>query len=173
MTVPRTFPPYAADERTTLVAFLDFYRATIRRQADGLDAARLARALPPTSMTLGGMLKHLAYVEDWWFGVNLAGSAPTAPFDDVDWAADEDWDWHSASDDDPDELRRLLDEAVARSDRILDGTASLDVLAERRHPHTGEGLSARWIVVHMIEEYARHAGHADLLREAIDGETDL
>jgi uncharacterized damage-inducible protein DinB len=173
MTTTRTAPPYVADERTMLVAFLDDQRATILRQTDGLDAEQLAQALPPSTMTLGGMLKHLAYVEDWWFGVTLAGEPPSPPFDEVDWRADADWDWHSAADDDPGELRRLLRDAVSRSQRILDGAGSLDAEAARRHKRTGGPISARWIVVHMIEEYARHAGHADLLREAVDGATDL
>lgn len=165
-------PPYAADERTTLLAFLDSHRDTLRRKTAGLDAAQLAATLPPSDLTLGGMLKHLAYVEDWWFGVNLLGEDPRAPFDDVDWEADGDWDWHSAAEQTPAELLALLDEFVARSDEAIAATDSLDALAARRHPSTGEGLSLRWILVHLIEEYARHNGHADLIRKSIDGSTD-
>ena len=162
---------YAADERTTLLAFLDSHRDTLRHKTEGLDAVQLARTLPPSDLTLGGMLKHLAYVEDWWIGVNLVGDPPSAPFDDVDWTADPDWDWHSASEQTPTELRELFDALAARSDALLAGADSLDAIAERRHPHTGEGLSLRWILVHLIEEYARHNGHADLIRESIDGAT--
>ena len=162
---------YAADERTTLLAFLDSHRDTLRRKTEGLDAAQLAMTLAPSDLTLGGMLKHLAYVEDWWIGVNLVGAPPSAPFDDVDWAADADWDWHSASGQTPEELRELYDAFVDRSDAFLAGVDNLDAIAERRHPHTGEGLSLRWILVHLIEEYARHNGHADLIRESIDGST--
>lgn len=171
MPTERRSVPYAADERTTLLAYLDWHRDTLRVKTEGLDAGQLSSAHPPADLTLGGMLKHLAYVEDWWLGVNFAGDPPRPPFDDVDWDADGDWDWHSAADQTPEELRALYDGFVARSDEILAATDSLDAIAQRRHPHTGEGLSLRWIVVHLIEEYARHNGHADLIREAIDGST--
>ena len=161
--------PYAADERTTLLAFLDSHRDTLRRKTEGLDAAQLAATLAPSDLTLGGMLKHLAYVEDWWIGVNLVGLAPHAPFDDVDWDADGDWDWHSAVEQTPAELRALFDAFVARSDALVADTDSLDVIAQRRHPHSGDGPSLRWILVHLIEEYAQHNGHADLIRQSIDG----
>ena len=162
-------PPYVGDEPTVLRGFLGHYRATLLRQTEGLDGDQLQRTLPPSPMTLGGMLKHMAYVEDWWFGTNLAGRPPSAPWDSVDWDADDDWDWHSATDDDPDELRAMLAEAIDRSDRILDEVPDLDAICARRHLRTGEPLGVRWVVVHMIEEYARHCGHADLIRESIDG----
>ena len=164
-------PPFAADERTTLLAFLDSHRDTLRRKTEGLDADQLAMTLAPSDLTLGGMLKHLAYVEDWWIGVNLAGLPPTTPFDDADWDADDDWDWHSAAGQSPEYLRQLIDAFIARSDRLVADIGSLDAIAVRRHPHTDEGLSLRWILVHLIEEYARHNGHADLIRESIDGST--
>jgi uncharacterized damage-inducible protein DinB len=177
MTVPRAEPPFAADEATMLRSFLDFYRATILRQADGLDAAQLATPLPPAEMTLGGMLKHLAFVESHWFEVVLGGAPYAAPFDAVDWDADSDWDWHSARDDSPDELRALLRAAIGRADAATDAALAavdgLDTASVRRSRRTDEAFTLRWILVHMIEEYARHAGHADLIRESIDGETDL
>ena len=178
--VPRTDPPLTADEITTLRSFIDFYRATILRQCAGLTVEQLRTPHPPSTMTLAGMLKHLAYVEDVWFNVRLAGNEPAPPWDTVDWSADDDWDWHSALDDTPEQLTGLFDDAVAASERILE-----DVLAETPPPGTGaldrnaarEGrrgqISLRWILVHMVEEYSRHAGHADLLREALDGATDL
>ena len=171
MTTERTRVPFAADESATLLAFLNWHRDTLRMKTEGLDAEQLDATLPPSDMTLGGMVKHLAYVEDWWFGVNFAGRPPAAPFDDVDWDADADWDWHSASGAPYEELRALFDRFVEVSDQIITGAASLDETAARRHPKTGEGLSLRWIVVHMIEEYARHDGHADLIRQSIDGST--
>jgi Protein of unknown function (DUF664) len=160
--------PYAADERTTLVAFLDWHRATLRLKAGGLDAQQLQRTLPPSDLTLGGMVKHLAYVENWWFGINLAG-VTTEPWASVDWAADEDWDWHSAADDTPDQIWDLWETEVAAADATIADSDSLDRLTVRKHPRTGEGLSLRWMLVHMIEEYARHLGHADLIRQSIDG----
>ncbi len=166
----RTKVPFAADERNTLVGFLNRHRDTLRMKAAGLDAEQLDIALPPSSMTLGGMLKHLAYVEDWWFGQGFAGGPAAPPFDDVDWDADNDWDWHSASGAPPEELFALFDRFVEASDQVITAAASLDDLADRR-ARNGEELSLRWILVHMIEEYARHNGHADLIRESIDGTT--
>lgn len=171
----RTDPPLAADEATMLRAFLDYHRDTMRRKTEGLDAEQLARTLPPSSMTLGGMLKHLALVESSWFERVLAGGDYMPPFDGVDWDADADWDWHSATEETPAQLRALLDEGIARADRVVDEAlaraSGLDTISAKRDPRTGEGFSLRWILLHMIEEYARHNGHADLLRESIDGET--
>ena len=169
-----------------LRSFIDFYRATIRRQCDGLTVEQLRTPHPPSTMTLAGMLKHLAYVEDVWFNVRLAGNEPAPPWDAVDWAADSDWDWHSALADTPEQLTAQLDAAVATSERILDeflaravdqaveqapGAGALDQPLVRAGRH-GQ-ISLRWLLVHMVEEYGRHAGHADLLREALDGATDL
>ena len=169
MTDTRPRPPYAGNERETLLGFLDWHRATFRIKAGGLDDAQLNQTLPPSRMTLGGMVKHLAFVEDWWFGFNLTG-AQAEPWASVDWEADEDWDWHSASDDTAEELWRLYETEVARAGETV-RDSDLDRLSERTHPRTGERISLRWIVVHMIEEYARHNGHADLIRESIDGAT--
>jgi hypothetical protein len=166
----RTKLPFSADERTTLTAFLDRHRDTLRMKTSGLDAEQLDLALPPSTMTLGGMLKHLAYVEDWWFVQGFAGQPAAAPFDDVDWDADNDWDWHSASGATPEELRALFDRFVEASDQVIASAVSLDDLAARPG-RNGEPISLRWILVHMIEEYARHNGHADLIRESIDGTT--
>ena len=124
-------------------------------------------------MTLGGLLKHLSFVESYWFAHRLHGRSPAAPWDTVDWSADADWDWHSAADDAPDELRSLWSDAVSRSrDLVTEALADggLDRLAEKPWPD-GSAPSLRWIILHMIEEYARHNGHADLLRESVDGET--
>lgn len=168
----RTDPPLAADEVTTLRGFLDFHRDTMRWKTAGLGTAELAATLAPSTMTLGGMLKHLAYVESQWFSVVLRGEPIMAPFDTADWSADRDWDWHSAARDTPQQLRTLFDRAVAASDAVLDtalAEGGLDQPTVRADRHTGERWNLRWVLVHMIEEYARHNGHADLLREAIDG----
>ncbi|MBK5249382.1 MAG: DinB family protein [Actinomycetales bacterium] len=165
--------PIAADEVATLLGFLDYQRATLEWKTRGLDAAGQGAHLAPTSMTLGGLLKHLAYVEDHWFSRSLHGRDPEPPWEAVDWKADEDWDWNSAAQDTPEQLRTLWQDAVARSrslvaEALADG--GLERLARRTWPD-GRAPSLRWIVVHMIEEYARHNGHADLLRESVDGET--
>ncbi|MEZ5091989.1 DinB family protein [Nocardioides sp.] len=169
-------PPLAADEVTTLRSFLDFYRATLRRQAEGLTAEQLATTLPPTTMTLGGMLKHLAVVEEGWLVETFGGDELGEPWASVDWEADRDWEWHTAADDEPAYLFELYDRAIATADARIDEAlrgAGLDALSVRPGRRTGEPFSLRWILVHLIEEYARHAGHADLLRESIDGLVDL
>jgi uncharacterized damage-inducible protein DinB len=127
-----------------------------------------------STMTLGGLLKHMAYVEDLWFSRRLLGHDAQPPWDTVDWNADPDWDWHSAANNSPEQLRSLWQDAVTRS-RTLTTQALADGGLGRPSnvldTFHGVAPSLRWIVVHMIEEYARHNGHADLLREAIDGET--
>lgn len=169
----RPEPPLAADEADTLIGFLEFHRATLSWKTDGLDAAGLATTVGVSSMTLGGILKHLALVEDDWFGCCLLGRPPAAVWADVDWDADRDWDWHSAADDGPDEVRALWRTTVEQSRRDLTIALTgggLDQLAVRRWDD-GRAPSLRWILAHLIEEYARHNGHADLLREAVDGQT--
>jgi uncharacterized damage-inducible protein DinB len=169
----RPEPPPAADEIATLLGFLDYQRATLAWKCSGLDAAGLGATVAASSMTLGGMLKHLAYVEDSWFSEVLHGRDPQPPWDTVDWKADRDWDWHSAAEDTPEQLRTLWQESVARS-RALTTEALADGgparLARRTWPD-GRAPSLRWILCHMIEEYARHNGHADLIRESVDGDT--
>jgi uncharacterized damage-inducible protein DinB len=167
----RPEPPPNGDEAATLLGFLDFQRATLLWKCTGLDQSGLSATLGSSSMTLGGLLKHLAYVEDDWFSRALWGRDKSAPWDAVDWSADPDWEWHSAAADTPEQLLSVWQEAVDRSRQsVAEALAEggLDQLAQRRWPD-GRALSLRWIVVHMIEEYARHNGHADLLRESVDG----
>jgi uncharacterized damage-inducible protein DinB len=124
-------------------------------------------------MTLGGMLKHLALVEQVWFARSLHGMDRQPPWDTVDWKNDPDWDWDSAAQDSPDELRALWQSAVDSSRALLSdalANGGVDQLARRAWPD-GRTPSLRWILCHMIEEYARHNGHADLIREQVDGET--
>lgn len=169
----RPEPPLAADETATLLGFLDYQRATLAWKCGGLDAAGLRATVGPSSMTLGGLLKHLAYVEDYWFSQRLHGRDRQPPWDTVDWAADPDWDWHSAAEDSPEQLFALWGQAVTRS-RSLVAEALADGGLERLAvPARGDPRepSLRWILVHMIEEYARHNGHADLFRESVDGLT--
>ncbi|MDE3065859.1 MAG: DinB family protein [Acidobacteriota bacterium] len=165
--------PVDAAETETLLGFLDYQRATFEWKTRGLDAAGMSARVGPTSMTLGGMMKHLALVEDWWFGENLSGVPASRPFDGVDFAADPDWDWRTGAEDDPSSLRELWADAVVRSRAHVEAALAdggLDRLAARRW-RDGRTPTLRWIVCHMIEEYARHNGHADLIREAVDGST--
>lgn len=169
----RPEPPLAADEVGTLIGFLDYQRATLEWKTRGLGPEGLSTSVAASTMTLGGLLKHLAYVEDDWSVRWLAGEERPEPWRSVDWSADRDWDWNSARADTPGELRNLWRSSVERSRAhiaVALATTGPDGLARRPWPD-GSAPSLRWILVHLIEEYARHNGHADLLREAIDGET--
>ena len=171
---PRVDPPLHGDEVTILRSFLTFHRDTLRWKCSGLTPAQLARPLPPSEMTLGGMMKHLAVVESSWFEDVFAGRGLMPPYDTVDWDADRDWEWHSARDDSPEELRTLFDEAVRRADAVVDEAlthAGLEQESARKSRHQDSTFTLRWILVHLIEEYSRHNGHADLIRESIDGQT--
>jgi uncharacterized damage-inducible protein DinB len=172
----RADAPLRADEATTLRAFLDHHRDTLRWKCSGLTQEQLAQPLPPTDMTLGGLMKHIAIVEQSWFEDDFEGGGLMPPFDTADWDSDRDWEWHTARDDSPEELFALLDEARRRSDVVLDealapGGVGLDGLSTAEAPNGRGRFSLRWILLHMIEEYARHNGHADLIRESIDGQT--
>jgi uncharacterized damage-inducible protein DinB len=169
----RPEPPLSADETATLLGFLDYQRATLAWKCSGLDSAGLRATVGASSMTLGGLLKHLACDEDGWFSRWLHGRDWQPPWDAVDWKADPDWDWHSAAEDTAEQLNELWQDAVARSrslvaEALADG--GLERLARRSWPD-GRAPSLRWILCHMIEEYPRHNGHADLLRESVDGQT--
>lgn len=169
----RPEPPISADETGTLLGFLDYQRATLAWKCAGLDAAGLSATVAASSMTLGGILKHMALVEEHWFIRSLHGRDAQPPWDTVDWKADQDWDWHSAAHDSPEQLHALWQEAVTRSRSAVAEALDQGGLAQpaRRTWPDGRAPSLRWIVVHMIEEYARHNGHADLLRESVDGQT--
>lgn len=171
MTYPE--PPLAADEAAVLVGFLERQRATLAWKCGGLDAAGLRATLPPSSITLGGLLKHMAHVEEHTLARLLLDGKPGAPWDTVDWDADPDWEWNSAADDTPEQLMTLWHDAVARCRTII-----ADALADggveqlgRFRTSGGESPSLRYILITLIEEYARHVGHADLIRESVDGLT--
>ncbi len=171
--VGRPEPPVAAGEVETLLGVLDYQRATLEWKTRGVSDADLSKSIHPTTMTLGGLLKHLAWVEDHWFSYFLLNVDRAEPWRSVDWSADQNWEWNSSRSESADHLRGLWAASVESSRTKLGefiASDGLDRLALRTWPN-GESPSARWIVVHMIEEYARHNGHADLLRESVDGET--
>ena len=169
----RPEPPIAADEVATLLGFLDFQRSTLAWKCEGLDASGLTVSVGASSMTLGGILKHMALVEEGWFSRSLHGREYLPPWDAVDWKADPDWEWRTAAGDSPEQLRALWDGAISVSRQLVAEaltTGGLDQRAKRTWAD-GRAPSLRWIICHMIEEYARHNGHADLIRESVDGAT--
>jgi uncharacterized damage-inducible protein DinB len=171
----RIDPDYGADELGMLTQYLDYHRATLVAKASGLDRDAMAKPLPPSDLTLAGLVKHLALVEDNWFGVVLAGRPKAAWYADVVWEEDPDWEFHTAPDDDPAELLALYADTCARSREIVAEVAAdrgLDAESVRTSRRIeGAHFTLRWILMHMIEETARHNGHADLLRQNADGQT--
>ena len=167
--------PQNGGEVATLLGFLDYQRATFEWKCRGLNDEQLRQGLPPTSMTLAGMLKHLAMAEDYWFSSVAADAAMPEPWRSVDWDAQPDWDWDTALESSGAELRALWAERVEDSRQVVSRLLADDEdegISAQHAAWDGAGrVSLRWILVHMIEEYARHNGHADLLRESIDGST--
>lgn len=167
MAAERTHPAHRADERTTLTEFLDFYRAAIVEQvADLTDAEACANVPPATAMTAGGIVKHLAYMEDQWFQLILHDRPLPEPWASAPLDTDRDWPFHSSTSDAARALIGLYEAACERS-RVAIGEVE-DLAAQGKRASRRGPVSLRWILVHMVEETARHAGHVDLLRDAID-----
>jgi len=165
-------PPFDGTEVEHLLGALDRQRATFLWKADGLDSDGLGFRTGVSALTLGGLLMHLALVEDVHSGFKLAGGPPGPPWEDVDWQSVEpDWEFAAAAEKSPAELYALYDGAVARAreryaaaieERGLDGAAALTGPDDER-------VSVRRLLFDLLEEYGRHTGHADLLRESVDG----
>jgi hypothetical protein len=165
-------PPLQGTEAEQLLAALDRLRATFRYKADGLDAAGLSRRIGASTLTLGGLLKHLALAEDNQFGAKLSGAPLGRPWSEADWDAKPDWEFESAADDSPQALYGLWDAAVTTSRaRVAEALAAGGLDQPVQAGVEGEHANLRRLVCDMIEEYGRHTGHADLLREAADGRT--
>jgi uncharacterized damage-inducible protein DinB len=161
----------AGSEIDTLLGSLERQRATLAWKCADLDRSGLRATVGDSTVTLGGLLKHLAYVEDYYFSRRLWDRQLGPPWHEVDWKADQDWEWHSAADDSPDELMALWTAAADRSRAsIAEALASggPEQLARFTWPD-GKSASLRRILIDLIEEYARHVGHADLIRESVDG----
>jgi hypothetical protein len=165
--ITRADPPYVANERATLEAWLDYHRTTLEQKCDGVAAPRLReRAVPPSTLSLLGLVRHMAEVERNWFRRVFAGEeAPPLYYSDQD----PDGDFDRVDGADPHEAFATWRAECEHGRSLTAAAASLDQVGERERQ--GEKVSLRWILVHMIEEYARHNGHADLLRERIDGAT--
>jgi len=164
-------PPLAGTEVEHLVGALNRLRTTFRWKADNLDAAGLRTRIGASSLTRGGLLKHLASVEDYAFGTKLSGAPLGEPWDDNGWDTDDDWEFTSAADDTPEQLYALWDGAVERSRVRLEAALAAGGPDQLIHLSTPDGrhASLRRLLCDLIEEYGRHTGHADLLREAVDG----
>jgi hypothetical protein len=165
-------PPLAGTEAEQLTAALDRLRTTFRWKADDLDAAALQVRVGASALTLGGLLKHLAINEDYMFTTKLTGTPLGTPWVDAGWdGSDDEWEFTTAAGDTPEQLYALWDDAVERSRGRLSAALAdggLDRLAHVTGPD-GQHASLRRLVCDLIEEYGRHTGHADLIREAVDG----
>jgi hypothetical protein len=156
--------PVAGDDKTMLSAFLDRYRETMLWKLDGLSTGQASQQLVPSATNLLGLVKHLAFVERWWFQMNFAGEPINFPWPEDE--PDQDIDFRISPTDTIESISALYKREIARSQEIVAG-ASLEDLG--KGVADVEPRSLRWIMIHMIEETARHAGHADILRELTDG----
>ncbi len=168
-TLPPDPPPRPADEQGALLSFLDFYRTVMARKLEGLTSEQMNRTVAASTLTIGGLVKHLAQVEDTWLTVRFAGRPEPEPWASAPFDQDIDWDL-DASADEPAALLALFDAACERSRAVVHAAPSLDAVSVPGIPPGRGPWNLRWILLHLIEEYARHSGHADLLREAIDGQ---
>jgi uncharacterized protein DUF664 len=163
--VQRARPPRTGDERDSLEGFLDYHRDTLLLKCAGLTAEDLKRAsVEPSGLTLLGLVRHMTEVEQWWFSVRAAGLAPAPVYCTYEFP-DGDFDLVAEADAETDLARFRERIGISKA-----AVAELPLEHEFTHPRHGE-LSLRWVYLHMLEEYARHNGHADLLRERIDGAT--
>jgi uncharacterized damage-inducible protein DinB len=169
MVTKRAEPPLRAGEREMLLGWLDYHRATLLWKCEGLSDDQLReRAVPPSSLCLIGLVRHLAECEHSWFRRVLLGE--DTPYLYVT-EADNDADFNDVAAADIAADLRTFERACEAAREAVASVPDLDALAKKPDRRTGEQFSLRWIVTHMIEEYARHNGHADLLRERIDGAT--
>lgn len=157
----------SADERAVLTATLDWYRAGVLGKVAGL-APEHASATPLRSDTsIAGIVKHLALVEDSWFEARFEGRPEPEPWASVDWDADSDWEFHSAIDEPLADSVALYEVACSRSRAVTAAHQLDDIAADTSR----QVFNLRWMLVHLIEETARHLGHLDILRELLDGTT--
>ncbi len=160
-------------EAEAVLAVLERNRRTFAWKTGGLDRAGLAATTAASSMTLGGLVKHVALVETDWLVVKVAGEPYGPPWNEVDFGADPDWEWRTGAQDDPAEVYALWRSAVQRSRDAVAAVLTGGGLDAPTHftQQDGRPATVREMLLDMIEEYARHTGHADLLRESVDGLT--
>jgi uncharacterized damage-inducible protein DinB len=164
----RVDPIGTATEAELLAQYLEFQRETVILKTDGLDRGQMSRTHPPSTLSLGGILNHLALVENYWSEVRFQGLPEREPWASVEWTTDPDWEFRAAAELPPDVLRDRYRRAGDRTGQTVLRAPSLEQLSATPLAG-GEKFSLRWMLLHLIEETARHAGHADLIREAIDG----
>jgi uncharacterized damage-inducible protein DinB len=160
--------PQTTSERDALGQYLDYQRETILLKADGLTGEQLGRRIPTSSLTLAGILYHLALNEEDWLEVRFLGLPEREEWRGIDWEADPDYEFRTALTKEPDWLRRRYRDACNRARLAAASADSLDQLSVDALSD-GNPFTLRFVLLHLIEETARHAGQADLLREAIDG----
>jgi hypothetical protein len=160
--------PTTASERDSLGQYLDYQRETILLKTEGLTREQLGRRIPSSDLTLAGILYHLALNEEAWFEVDFLGRGHREDFDGIDWAADPNYEFRTALDKEPEWLRGRYRDACDRARQVTAAAGGLDDQSASERVG-GKPFTLRWVMLHMIEETARHAGHADLLREAVDG----
>ncbi|PZS20465.1 MAG: Mini-circle protein [Pseudonocardiales bacterium] len=169
--IERADPPLTGDERATLTGFLDYYRATLALKCAGLTPEQLAaRATPPSTLSLLGLVRHMAEVERNWFRGFAQEQSEPRYYSDADRDGDFD-NAHGDADTVSDAFAFWQSEVEHARGVVADAELDQTYHRSRRQQEDGETISLRWILVHMIEEYARHCGHADLMRETIDGVT--
>lgn len=163
-------PPLAGTELEALIGSLDRMRGYLLWKCGGLDDAGIRATLGPSTITLGGLLKHLAVAEAVTFSYKMHGRAPFAPFDAADWD-DEGWYWRVEENDTPQSLEALFRSSVAQGQALIDEAVAAGGLGGLTEAvdETGTHANVRRILFDMIEEYSRHVGHADLIRESVDG----
>jgi len=164
----RTDPDPGGSEFGLLSQYLNYQRETMLSKTDGLTHEQLAQKHAPSELTLAGLLYHLSLVEEDWMEVRFAGLPDREPWAGVDWHADPNWEFRTATQLEPEHLRSRYREACERSRQVMSNAAGLDQLSVKAL-RDGRHFSLRWVLLHLIEETARHAGHADFLREGIDG----
>jgi dienelactone hydrolase/uncharacterized damage-inducible protein DinB len=164
----RIEPAPEGGERELLGQYLDFQRQTVLSKTDGLSREQLARRHPPSALNLAGLLYHLAMVEETWMEAQFLGLPVRAPWAGVDFGADPEWEFRTSAELEPDQVRQRYREACERSRQAAAQADGLEQLSVQPLSD-GRSFSLRWVLLHLLEETARHAGHADLLREAIDG----
>jgi uncharacterized damage-inducible protein DinB len=169
MATDRARPDQNANELEILTGWLEHHRGILMWKCEGLTTEQLRRrAVPPSTLSLLGLVRHMAEVERGWFQQVFLGEDVA---DLYDRSADEDADFNDFDQADPEEAFSAFERECTTSRQVVAQAAGLDVLSKRPSERTGRPFSLRWIVTHMIEEYARHNGHADLLRERVDGST--